>query len=258
MATQYDRWADIYDCQYAGLYDDVEFYLGLAQAATPPVLELACGTGRVTLPIAQAGVPIVGVDSSPRMLDRARTKAAGLGDLPVRWVHADMRDFQLEECVGLIMIPGRSFLHLLEPADQVQALTNIRAHLVPGGRLALNLFVPNLTMIAEHSTSTREMLRFSTEFEDPDRGGRVVAWDTRRYDVHAQRIHNHFRYEQLDGEGGVVSVRYRDLTLCYMWPREMEHLLARCGFEIEGLYGWFDRRPFDAKSVEQVWVARKP
>ena len=93
----------------------------------------------------------------------------------------------------------------------------------------------------------------------PDRNGaRIAVWESRRYDLHLQRIYQHYRYEQLDDEGFVVATRYRSFTLCYIWPREMEHLLVRCGFEIDDLHGWFDRRPFDANSTEQIWVARRP
>jgi hypothetical protein len=183
--------------------------------------------------------------------------AADYPALPVRWVEADMRDFSLEDRFGLAIIPFRSFLHLLTTDDQVQALTNIRDHLLPGGKLAFNIFVPNLRMIAEHATTTTQMLRYMRDFTDSDTGARIAIWGSRRYDLDTQRIHQTYRYEQLDDQGFVVAARYRTYTLCYIWPREMEHLLARCGFEVEHLYGWFDRKPFDAKSIEQVWVAKK-
>ena len=258
MKTQYDAFADVYDLDFGITQHDLAFYVGEAKAARPPVLELACGTGRVTLPIAMAGVPIVGLDSSTRMLARAREKAARLPEIPVRWEQADMRSFSLEKCFGLVIIPARSFLHLLTPDDQVEALSNILDHLLPGGRLIMNHFVPHLQMIAQHSTTTREMLKFSHELTDPANGSRVMVWESRRYEPHRQRIDQQYRYEHLDGEGKVIATRYRSFSLCYIWPREMEHLLVRCGFEIEALYGWFDRSPFNADSQEQIWVARRP
>ncbi len=257
MTTEYDMFADVYDLQYGTTTMDLDFYLEEARAAQPPVLELACGTGRVTLPIAQAGVPIVGVDSSVRMLDKGQAKARELGDLPVRWLQADMRSFCLEERFGLAIIPARSFLHLLNPDDQIQVLTNIGEHLAPGGRLALNLFIPDLRRIAEHTTTTQQGLSYLQEISDATRGTRVAVWASHRYEIHQQRIRVQYRYEELDGEGLVTSTRYRSFTLCYIWPREMEHLLARCGFEVEAVYGWFDRRPLDEHSGEQVWVARR-
>ncbi len=258
MNSQYDAFADVYEFEYGSTTADLEFYVGEAKAAQPPVLELACGTGRVTVPIAQAGIPIVGVDSSSRMLDKAREKAERLGDLPIRWVQADMRDFALEERFGLAIIPARSFLHLLDPDDQLQALASIRKHLVPGGKLILNLFVPDLRIIAEHSATTREMLKYLHEFVDPATGARIAVWESRRYQVHNQRIYQQYRYEELDDQGFVVATRYRSFTLCYIWPREMEHLLLRSGFEVESLFGWFDRRPYGGDSKEQIWVVRRP
>jgi ubiquinone/menaquinone biosynthesis C-methylase UbiE len=257
MTTEYDLFADVYDFQYGTTKFDLDFYVEEALASQPPALELACGTGRVTLPIAQAEVPIVGVDSSTRMLQKAREKAEKLGVLPVTWVQADMRDFELDERFGLAICPARSFLHLLDPDDQVRTLTNIREHLLPGGRFIQNLFVPHLRMIYEHSTTTQQMLKLVHELTHPESGARIGVWGSSRYDVHKQRIEQRFRYEQLDDEGFVVATRHRSYTLCYIWPREMEHLLARCGFEIEAVYGWFDRRPFDADSQEQIWVARR-
>ena len=191
-------------------------------------------------------------------MTRAKTRSARMGELPVRWELADMRRFRLEERFGLAIIPARSFLHLLDTEDHVQALNNIHQHLQPGGRLIMNFFVPHLQMIAEHSGHLSQSVKFMREFTIPDSGEHYLVWESRQYDVHRQRISERLRYEQVDEKGKVLTTRYRDLTLCYIWPREMEHLLVRCGFEIEALYGSFDREPFDAKSSEQIWVARRP
>ena len=142
--------AEAYDADMgraAGAMDDVPFYVELAKetaAHGQAVLELGCGTGRVTIPIAQAGVEVVGLDNAPAMLDVARRKAAGAGAGGVRWVTADMRSFRLEQRFGLVIIPFRSFLHLLTDADQLACLSRVHEHLLPGGRLALNFFVQTL------------------------------------------------------------------------------------------------------------------
>ncbi|HEY7465515.1 MAG TPA: class I SAM-dependent methyltransferase [Dehalococcoidia bacterium] len=130
----------------ADAMDDVPFYVELAKQAAArgeAVLELACGTGRVTIPIAQAGVEVVGLDNAPAMLDIARRKAAAAG-VNVRWVTADMRTFHLDRRFGLVIIPFRSFLHMLTDADQQACLTRAYEHLLPGGRFALNFFVQKL------------------------------------------------------------------------------------------------------------------
>ena len=258
MKTEYDAFAVSYDLEYGATRVDLAFYVGLARAAQPPVLELACGTGRVTLPIAQAGVPIVGVDSAQEMLARAQAKVEAAGPLPVTLVEGDMRTFQLDARFGLAIIPARSFLHLLTPADHVAALRNIHAHLVEGGRLALNFFVPDLRMIVEHAESSLgQALAYSHKFDDPETGQEVLVWRSLQHETYRQRIYAHFVYEWVDEHGLTVARRHRHYTLCYIYRNEMEHLLARCGFEVEALYGNFEGTPFGKESTEMVWVARK-
>jgi len=144
------RLANAYDADMgaaADAMDDLPFYLQLARqaaAAGHAVLELGCGTGRITLPIAREGIEIVGLDNAPAMLDVARRKAAA-EELELPWVEADMRDFRLDRRFGLVIVPYRSFLHLLTPEDQASCLATVRQHLLPGGRLALNFFVPPIT-----------------------------------------------------------------------------------------------------------------
>lgn len=141
------RLADSYDADMGAEADamhDTPFYLALAREAAAhgrAVLELACGTGRVTLPIAREGIEIVGLDNAAAMLAVARRKAAA-EDLDVTWVEADMRDFDLGRSFGLIIIPYRSFLHLLTDAGQAACLAAGYRHLMPGGRFALNFFAP--------------------------------------------------------------------------------------------------------------------
>lgn len=258
MKTEYDSFANSYDLEYGQTKVDLGFYVDLARVADPPVLELACGTGRVTIPIARAGVPITGVDSAAHMLARAQEKADSIGGLPVTLVEGDMRTFDLAEHFGLAIIPARSFLHLLTPEDHKAALHNIRRHLRKGGRLALNFFVPDVKMIAEHAYgSRRRALLYSHEFVDPMDEQRVVVWRSQQHDPYRQRIEVNFVYERLDDEGTVVSRQHKSYTLCYIWCNEMQHLLELCGFEVEALYGGFDRTAFTAESSEMIWVARK-
>jgi len=256
--SDYDIWADIYDLQWGGFQEDIPFYVGEAERATPPILELACGTGRVTIPIAQAGVEVVGLDSSPEMLAVAQQKVAQLPpevNERIRLLEGDMRDFSLDEQFGLIMIPFRSFLLLLSVEDQKQALRNIHRHLRSDGHLVFNIFVPDLGIIASHSGPLGEPLKRLKEIKDPETGHRVVIWETRHYDPYSQLIDNFFIYDELDEAGVVVKRTYRPLKLRWVYRYEMEHLLDLCGFKVEELYGGFDRQPFDDDSREMIWVA---
>jgi ubiquinone/menaquinone biosynthesis C-methylase UbiE len=259
MTTEYDAFAGIYDVQSGQFEDDLDFYLGLAREAEPPVLELATGTGRVSLPIARAGVPIVGVDSSAEMLAVARRKLEGEPALPLRLVQADMRDFELPgDEFGLAIIPYRSFLHLTAVEDQIACLARVRDHLRPGGLLALNFFVPDVEIIAAYRSHLGRAVSTRYSFTSPESGNEVEVWEYRQYRVHDQFVDQRFVYHEWDADGTLLRTTRRRYTLCYIWPREFEHLLARCGFEVEALYGGFDKRPFDERSTEQVWVARKP
>ncbi len=261
MAVDYDIYAEVYDLIYTGYEQDIPFYVELAQEAEPPVLELACGTGRVLIPVAEAGVSVWGLDSSTEMLEVAREKVATLPpevQKRIRLVEGDMRDFTLEERFGLIYIPFRAFLHLLTVEDQLAALQCVRRHLKPNGRLALDIFDPNLHYIVEHLNYGGPALarQMGLDYLDPQTGQRVLVWSSRRYDPPQQRIEEERLFERLDEEGRVVERRYRTLTLRWIYRWEMEHLLARAGFEVEALYGGFQKEPFTEMGQDLVWIAR--
>lgn len=248
------RVANTYDAEHSGrdiATDDIPFYVGLAREAATAghaVLELACGTGRVTIPIADAGVQITGLDGSPAMLAQAREKSAGR-DNP-RWVEGDMRTFQLEDRFGLVIIPFRSFLHLLTVADQKACLERIHAHLAPGGRLALNFFNPNLALMASWLNKDPAKRRLVV------RQGNTERWESLYYSTAQQTLDYETRDDTLSDDNATVARVYRNLHVRYVYRYEMEHLLALTGFEVEALYGWFDGRPFEDDSQEMVWVAR--
>ena len=249
----------VYDASTVAPVGDIDFYLELAREADAgglPVLELACGTGRVAIPIAREGVCVVGLDRSPAMLGRAREKSAGMGT--VRWVEGDMRDFALPERFGLALIPFRSFQHLLTVADQLSCLHCIHRHLAPGGRLALHLFNPDLVRIAGWLTVRRGGAQAVGEGYTHPTGRRAKRWEMPSYRTAEQRLDVTFLDEQLDEDGAVFSRIYRDLKLRYTFRYEMEHLFARTRFEIEALYGDFFGAAFDDTSVEMVWVVRRP
>jgi SAM-dependent methyltransferase len=221
-------------------------------------LELACGTGRVLIPVAEAGVQVIRLDGSPGMLEKLRDK---LQTLPVdvrarlRVLKGDMRSFDLGRQFAFIYIPARSFLHLMTVDDQKAALGCIHRHLQDDGRLALNFFNPSLSLINEAADRWRPFVE-GREFVN-ERGNRVMVWNTRRYDTVNQVIEQYTIYDEIDEGGRVVDRRYMPLTLRWIYRFEFEHLLATCGFAVEALYGTFDREPFSNERQELIWVARK-
>ena len=150
MHSAYDDWASIYDSIYSYVSDDIPFYVEAAIQSNGPVLELGCGTGRVAIPIAKAGIDIVGLDSSESMLEIARRKKADVPTITenLSFIHGDMRDFSLDTRFSLVIIPFRGFLSLLSVGDQRRTLENIKRHLEPGGKLCFNIFVPDVNMLS--------------------------------------------------------------------------------------------------------------
>ena len=249
----YSILVDFYDQWAKPQKDDIPFYVKRATAVKGPVVELGAGTGRVAIPIARAGQDVVGVDLSGAMLTEASRRAAaeGVAD-KISFVEADMRTFVADPPVELVIVPFRGFLHLLTVEDQLAALRSIEASLVRGGRLVLNIFVPDPEVqVALNGRKTGH-----GEFVD-ERGRRCEMWGLPEYDVTSQLLHLRVGLDVYDGERLVDTIETGfDLRAIYRY--EFEHLLARAGLEVEALYGWFDERPLDGDAREQIWVARKP
>jgi SAM-dependent methyltransferase len=251
--------AIFYDSCFQGVEGDVQFYIEEARKAGSPILEIGCGTGRILLPIAEAGMRVVGLDRSPTMLSILRRKLDVYGvetQRRIELVEGDMRHFSLERHFKLVIIPFRAFLHLLTPKDQRQALACIREHLTDDGRLVFNVFDPDLELIAAHLGPLGSALKKDSEFIHPDTGRRVILWFTGQYDPERQMLDGSFIFEELDEQGRVVAKTYSPLTLRYVYRYEMRYLLELCGYRVEALYGDFRHGPFRAGG-EQIWVARK-
>lgn len=232
QVTSWDeRFADRYDEWSAEMTEDVPFYVELAReaGADARVVELAVGSGRVAIPVAEAtGRPVLGIDASPAMLAQARERASAAGvELELR--EADMRDLELEEPAGLVYCPFRGLLHLASWADRRRVFERVAASLRPGGRFAWNAFA------FDHAVASR--LDGQHQEEPVPHSLRYAVGDN-RIDI------------SLDG-GGTSS-------LWWATKNEWLGLIDVAGLEVEALYGGFDRRPFDDESREYVWVTRRP
>ena len=258
--TTYDREdAGLYDHYSLGVEGDVLFYVEEAHRSGGPVLELGCGTGRILIPIAGAGIDVVGLDLSPSMLDVLRGKLTTKVPVEVarrvKIVEGDMRQFSLGRRFPLVIVPYRAFLHLMTVADQLRALEQIREHLEEGGRLALNIFDPSLLLIVERMASGGTPRRMGA-FTHPESGRLTVTWESFTYDPARQILDGHFRFDEYDTGGAVVEQHQVPLTLRWIYRYEMQHLLERAGFAVEALYGDCRRGPFESGG-EQVWIARR-
>jgi SAM-dependent methyltransferase len=234
MVSPYDAIADLYDLWSRSVVEDVAFYVAEAKRARPPVVELGVGTGRIAVPIAAEGIPVIGVDSSAGMLEvcRERAELAGVADrLDLRL--GDLREPPVAGPVELVLCPFRSFLHLEDEADRQAALAAVFRLLVPGGRLVFDVFAPGADDIEQ--THGRWLER------EPGIHERAL-WDADR-----RRL--------------VLSVRgaETEATMSLTWasPDEWRALLLDAGFQVEAHYGWFDRTAY-RDGEDSIWVARKP
>lgn len=243
-------WSQLYDAMHSGDGDDLSFYLEEAGRAKGPVLEVACGTGRILLPMLVMGIDALGIDVSHPMLTRLREKASRTGLLP-KVVQADMRQFSLAMPFSLIVVPFRSFLHLETQEDQLAALSCFREHLAPDGRLILNFSSPGLHVLAGHD----DRLRFAREFVDSNSGRILKAWQTVKNDLVAQRQTIGWVLQDIDGHGNVVRTADLSLSLRWIYKSEFELLLKAAGYTRWTVYGGFNGEALEREDQEMVWIA---
>jgi len=226
--SAYDSWAPVYDAWASDMTDDVAHYVSLAREADGPIVELMVGSGRVAIEVVrETGKPVLGIDSSPAMLEIARERAAGL---PLELRLGDVRELDLEEPAALIYVPFRSLLHLHGWQEKRPVFERVAASLSPGGRFAFNAFAFSHTIAARLDGTTQ------------NQSGVV---HTLRYIPADNRI-------EIERDDGAT------IRLWWATKSEWDGLIETAGLQIEALYGWFDRRPFDDESLEFVYVTRKP
>jgi SAM-dependent methyltransferase len=247
-------YARFYDLDYADLDEDLLMIGQFAARCGSPILELACGTGRVLLPLAQQGYEVTGVDTSPAMLAIARRKIAaqGLTDR-VTLVEQDMRDLKLAGRFNLVFVAVNSFMHLRTSDDQMAALCCIYQHLTPGGLVLLDLFQPDLGRLLD----ARGQVVLDKVMADPDTGHRLMKFHTQTVDLVQQTIYVTFLVDELGDEGQVRRTVF-PFSMRYLFRSELELLLRRTGFKVEAIYGSYDLEEFSADSDKMIAVARKP
>ena len=256
---------DIVDSSDTG----VAFYAGLAQETGGPVLEIACGTGRVSIPIARLGFAVTGLDIVPGMLEQARRKSAGL---PARWVEGDARAFDLGERFRLIYLTGNAFQAFLTRADQEALLARVRAHLHDDGLFAFETRNPRWTtpagagkeaLLERASAHGDGLFAFLETREEEEQGqsytdlrGREVRVSrTQVYDHVAQILHwtTYRRWREGDQE----QTRVTRIAVRFTFPQELEALLHYNGFTIIRQYGDWDLQPLTAESPSIIVVCRQ-
>lgn len=258
-SPEYDRFARFYDdvSIYQGR-PDVPFFVEMATEASGRVLEVGCGTGRVLIPTARAGVTIEGLDSSGAMLEVCRaTLAREPEDVRqrVRLHQRDMRSPQIDGGFRLITLPFRCFLHLLTINDQIQALTALRDLLERGGRLVLDIFNPSLPMLTEPALVAEPHVDATSMLSDGSELVRSFRIVSRDHFTQTQVVEFIFELTAPDGTRQVQADRF---PLRHIFRYEAEHLLERCGFRVDALYAGYEREPYGSiHPGELVFVASR-
>jgi SAM-dependent methyltransferase len=231
--SSYDAIAELYDPWSRTVTEDVDFYVAEARKGRSTVVELGIGTGRIAIPVALAGVPVIGVDSSAGMLDvcRRRAQAAGVEHL-LDLRLGDLRSPPVSERVRLVISPFRALLHLETDAERRQALAAVHRLLEPGGRFVFDVFAPSAEDVEE--THDRWLER------EPG------IWERARWDLENRVL--------------TLDVRSREskasMRLAWLPADGWRALLEEAGFAIVACYGWFDLRPY-AGGEDSIWLARR-
>lgn len=247
-ADEAARLAAFYDLQFDTRDEDVDWTRRLAERTGGPILELACGTGRIAVPLVSDGHSVVGLDRSAAMLSRGRERAQRAG-VDVRFVEGDMRDFSLDQTFALILIPFSSFLHLA-PGDRFACLARVREHLTERGRFALDVFQPDPERIAGRDGGVIE----EASFQDPGTGERITRFSSGVATVDSTTFT--WRFDAV-GADHLVRRYERVVTLHFLYRRELELMLEAAGFELEELHGDYDGSAADERSPRLIAIARR-
>lgn len=249
--TLYDD-AKRYDLEYSGFVEDLAFYLERAQPLRGPLLEIGCGTGRLTIPLAASGATITGLDTSDAMLIEARSKATIAGPsvvAKISWVLGEASAMKLDKRFAAIFFPFNTFQHLLEVEKARAFLDRTHEHLEHEGLFIFDVLNPKEEIV--HGDPKEAVL--VGHFLDPKSGELVRIQESGHYDPETQILKGHRFYTNLRTnrtQKVFVSIRL-------FFPEELETLLTDGGFEIEETLGDFDGSPFSEDSMKQIVVARK-
>ena len=244
---EYDPLADLYDLEYVHDYD-VPFWLSLAEREDGPIVEWGAGTGRIAVPLAEAGHDVTAVEVSERMAERGRKKGEG-----VRWVVGDMRDTKAGRRFGVAVCAFNSFLCLLALEDALAFLRNAREHLVPGGLLGIEVSAFSPEELAGEPGGPA--LRHDFTRESPE--GRLDRFSVSRYDPASQLLSMQLFYEWYGAPGELECKRAHNLDIRVTNRDELGLMLRLAGFEVEAVYGGFGGEPFTSGSDHLIVLARK-
>ena len=245
---------ELYDRLFESLQFDRDFWLGVGRGAGGPVLDLGCGTGRILLPLLEAGVDADGVDLSAAMLERLRAKAESRGFQPML-VAADMRDFTMPKAYRRVICAFNAFAHCESADDQLATLRCCREHLEPGGALVLHMSYPGATLwLGQHGGPVLEI-----ETANPANGHRLQLWDRRFLDAVNQSQRSEIEVRELDPSGTLAASHRFETRQRWVYLFELELLLKLAGFARWEVQGDWAGGPLERDDQQMIaWAWREP
>ncbi len=246
LLPEYDPLADLYDLEYVHDYD-VSFWLALARREGGPVVEWGAGTGRIAVPLAEAGFDVTAVEISRKMVEKGRSKSK-----PVKWIRGDMRDAKPGKKCRLAVCAFNSFLCLLNLDDALNFLGNARRHLEPGGLLGIEVSAFSPEELTEEPDGPERQHDFTRKLPN----GRLERYSLSRYDAASQLMEMRLFYELYGGDT-LRDHQAHDLVIRVTNRDELILMLRLAGFEVEAVYGGFGNEPFTAESDHLLVLARR-
>ncbi len=242
----YDEMGDFYDFVYSEDFDS-DFYLKEAKACKGKVLELGCGTGRITVRLLKEGIDITGLDMSEKMIELLERKAGKEG-LKAKTHLGSMTDFKIDDRFKLAIFPYRSFLHLLSTAEREKTLANIYSHLEKGGKIILHIYNPS-----EQELDCTDTLHKIDEHTIVKEGKKyTMKWFLRYYPEKGTADYAILVFDETGRE-----VNKFEMTIFFVTPDELKALLEKTGFKNITTYCGFEYEDYDGMCQEIVMVAEK-
>ncbi|MBS4200773.1 methyltransferase domain-containing protein [Bacillus sp. FJAT-49732] len=241
----------LYDKENDSYNEDISFLLKWAAKKQGPIIDLACGTGRATIPLAKEGYQLIGVDIHRGMLNEAKNKASKQ-NLPIEWIEQDCTKFELDGKSGLIYTVGNSFQHFLSNEAQDGLLSSVHKHLEDEGIFIFGTRFP----------STEELLQPSSEeywrtYIDRETGNKVDVYTISNYDSLNQIQHYTTIRKYKNTNDEMVNEKRTNISLRYVFPKEMERMLSAHGFKVLHLYKDWNETPITNDSYQMIYVCQK-
>lgn len=246
------RMADFYDDHYSGVVHDIPFWVNEA-SGSDRILEIACGTGRITTKLLEIGKEVVAVDYSREMLEQFVEKH---GNHPgVKLVEADMRSMKLHEKFDLIYITSNSLNHIETNMDLEKTLKNMHMHLNDGGCLIFDVLNPKFQFLMRDPAKRHD----EGVYRHTKTGGYFKTWENNVYDYKTQINEVKYFYQFCDEKGKEIdeNITKMKMNVRLFYPAEMDYIIEKSDFKILGKYDWFDKREWKGETGEQIYILQK-